>query len=240
MKISVVIPTLNEEKYLPATLESLKKQTFKDFEIIISDGGSVDKTISIAKQFGAKTIVTSDSNICLARDAGLKKATGEIIVGADADTIYPPTHLQTIYEEFLKNNEVVAVTGKAKMINGPWWGIFMWEIIYSVIKLVFNLTGYLLYAPAYNLSFKKEALLKLDGYNTKLDWGGDELDVLKRLRKVGKTVFSNRLSPPLTDGRRYNVGFFIFLFRHVFYYYWFNYLTAKITGKAKIRTKPVR
>lgn len=240
MLISVVIPTLNEEKYLPTTLESLSKQTFKDFEIIISDGGSTDKTIFIAKQFGSKITVIPDSNICLARDAGLRKATGEIIVGVDADTIYPPTHLQTIYEEFQKDKKVVVVTGKAKMINGPWWGIFMWEIIYFIIKLVFNLSGFLLYAPAYNLSYKKEALLKLGGYNTKLDWGGDELDVLRRLKKVGKTMFSNRLSPPLTDGRRYNVGFFTFLFKHVFYYYWFNYLTAKITSKAKIRTKPVR
>lgn len=238
--ISVVIPTLNEEKYLSKTLESLKSQTFKDFEIIISDGGSTDKTVSIAKQFSAKTIVTPDSNICLARDAGLEKAAGEIVVGADADTIYPPTHLQIIFEEFQKDKKAVAITGKAKMINGPRWGIAVWEIIYLIIKMVFNLTGFLLYAPAYNLSYRKESLIKVGGYNTNLEWGADELDVLRRLKKVGKTVFSNRLDPPLTEGRRYKVGFFVFLFKHIFYYYWFNYLTARIFGKSVIRAKPVR
>lgn len=240
MKISVVVPTLNEEKYLSKTLESLNNQTFKDFEIIISDGKSTDKTIEIAKKYHAKIIIISDSNICLARNAGLRKAKGEIIVGADADTIYPPTHLQTIYEEFQKDKKAVAVTGKAKMINGPIWGVYMWEIFFFIIKLVYHLTGFLLYAPAYNLSYKKEAFQKLGGYNTNLEWGGDELDVLRRLKRVGKTVFSDHLIPPLTDGRRYKVGFFVFLFKHVFYYYWFNYLTARLFGKSNIRTKPVR
>lgn len=239
-KISVVIPTLNEEKYLPACLDNFRKQSFRDFELIISDGGSKDATVEIAQNFGAKTIVVPNSNICLARDAGLRKAQGEIIVGADADTAYPASHLATIYEEFQKDKNVVAVTGGAKMINGPWWGILMWRVIYFIIKLVFNYAGILLFAPAFNLSYKRKVFLDLGGYNTKLDWGGDELDVLKRLKKAGKTVFIPHLSPPLTDGRRYNVGFFVFLFKHALYYYWFNYLTARIFGKSNIRTKPVR
>ena len=56
-KISIVIPSLNEEKFLPILLESITKQTFKDFEVIIADAGSKDNTVEIAKKFGAKVVI---------------------------------------------------------------------------------------------------------------------------------------------------------------------------------------
>ena len=62
-KISVVIPTLNEEKYLPFCLESLTKQTFKEFEIIIADGNSTDKTQEIAHKYTKKVIRTINHSI---------------------------------------------------------------------------------------------------------------------------------------------------------------------------------
>ena len=54
--ISVVIPAFNEEKYLPACLEALKKQTFKNYELIVVDNNSTDKTAQIAKKFGARVV----------------------------------------------------------------------------------------------------------------------------------------------------------------------------------------
>lgn len=238
-KISVVIPALNEEKYLPTCLESLKRQTFHDFELIVSDGGSNDKTVKIAQKYGAKTVIVPNSNVCLARDVGLRKAKGEIIVGADADTFYPKNHLQAVLEEFQKNSQVVAVTGKAKMVDGPLWSNILWKAAYMLMEIIYNLTGFITYAPALNLSYKKNVLLSLGGYNTKLDFGGDELDVLARLKKKGKVVFSSRLGP-VTSGRRYRVGLFTFFFKHMLYYYWLNYIIGKITGKALTRAKPVR
>lgn len=238
-KISVVIPTFNEEKYLQPTLKSFKKQTFTDFELIISDGGSNDKTLEIAKKYSAEIVIVTRSNICLAREAGLKKARGEIIVGADADTVYPENHLEEVASEFEKDKHVVAVSGKAKLVNAPKWATFVWDIIYRTIEIVYKLTGIISYVNAFNLAYKRKVFLKLGGYNTKLDWGGDELDVLARLKKKGKIVYSSKLLP-LTDGRRYNINFFTFLFKHLLYYYWLNYIMAKILGKSVISAKPVR
>lgn len=53
---SVVIPAFNEEKFLPNCLKSLKEQDFKDFEIIVVNNNSIDKTAKIAKEFGARVI----------------------------------------------------------------------------------------------------------------------------------------------------------------------------------------
>ncbi len=50
--ISIVIPTLNEEAFLPTLLDSIKKQSFTDYEIIVADAGSKDKTIDIAQEYG--------------------------------------------------------------------------------------------------------------------------------------------------------------------------------------------
>jgi glycosyltransferase involved in cell wall biosynthesis len=52
--ISIVIPTYNEEKYLPRLLKQIKQQDFTDYEIIVADNNSKDKTRSIAKRFGAR------------------------------------------------------------------------------------------------------------------------------------------------------------------------------------------
>jgi len=237
--VSVVIPTLNEEKYLPKTLESIKNQTFKNYELIISDGGSTDKTVEIAKKYGAKVIIKHNSNVCEARDVGLRQALGEIFVGSDADTIYPKNHLELIHNEFQKDNKVVAVTGKAMIYDGPTWAKIMWKITYFILDLTARLTGYVIYAPALNLAYKRNVFLKIGGYNTKLDFGGDELDVLARLRKVGKVIYNHDLYPQ-TSGRRFKVGFFIFFFKHALYYYWISYILAKIFDRTPIRAKPVR
>src|SRR3989344_4939756 len=92
---STVIPTFNEEKYLPKCLVSLSRQSFQDFEIIIVDGGSSDQTVEIARKYkrlikqNISIFVVKDSNVVIARDKGMRMANGEIIVGIDADTIYP-------------------------------------------------------------------------------------------------------------------------------------------------------
>lgn len=238
-KISVVIPAYNEEKYLNVPLLSFKNQIFRDFELIVADGGSTDNSEKIAKEFDAKIIKVKNSNVVRARDAGLRIARGEILVGADADTYYPPDHLESICQEYQKDKNIVALTGKATMVNGPWWGILIWDLTYKIIALVYKLTGHVLYAPAYNLSYRRQKLLDLGGYDTSLDFGGDELDVTRRLKKVGKIAFCNKLNPK-TDGRRYKVGFLTFFFKHALFYYSLNYFLARFFKKSLIKAKPVR
>lgn len=237
--ISVVIPTLNEEKYLPKCLASLKNQTFKNFEVIIADGGSKDSTIKIANKYGAIVAVIPGSNVTTARQKGIEQAKGEIIVGADADTIYPSNYLEKIIADFKKDEKIIAVGGGGIFERKPWWLYLNWRFVYFLIGQLFQLFGFVLYIPAFNFSFKKNEFLKIGGYNTYLDFGGDELDILERLKKRGKVYFDTKLLV-YPSSRRASVGFFQLLIKHTLIDYYLNYLLAKIFKKTIIRGQPVR
>jgi glycosyltransferase involved in cell wall biosynthesis len=104
--ISIIIPTLNEEKFLPHLLDSLVSQTVKDFEVIVVDGSSKDKTVELAKSFRSKlpkldVIVSKKASLPLQRNLGAKIARGEWLVFADADDVFMPYFIDRI-EHFIK------------------------------------------------------------------------------------------------------------------------------------------
>ncbi|MBI3577297.1 glycosyltransferase [Candidatus Gottesmanbacteria bacterium] len=103
---SVIIPTLNEEVYLPKLLGSLVDQTKKNFEVIVVDGASTDETVEVVRSFGKKipklTIIKSKkANLPLQRNLGGKKAVGEWLVFVDADAILLPTFFDRV-EQFIE------------------------------------------------------------------------------------------------------------------------------------------
>ena len=87
MKLSFILPTYNNEKTLQECLESIFMQKFEDFEVLIIDGGSSDRTLEIAKKYNARIIKNPDKNEEVGRMLGIKKAKGEIIAFIDADNI---------------------------------------------------------------------------------------------------------------------------------------------------------
>jgi len=104
--LSVIIPTFNEEKFLPFLLKSLKKQTFKDFEIIVADNNSVDATRSIAITAGAKVVKGGMPG--RGRNRGAKAASGDWLLFLDADVILPPEFLEKTVAEIKKSEFSVA------------------------------------------------------------------------------------------------------------------------------------
>lgn len=97
-QFSVIIPTLNEEIFLPKLLSSLVSQTVKDFEVIVVDGSSSDKTVSKARQYAKKlpscrVIVTAPS-LPLQRNVGAREAHGTWLIFVDADSIMLPYALE--------------------------------------------------------------------------------------------------------------------------------------------------
>lgn len=98
---SIIIPALNEEKLLPLLLSDLSKQTTKDFEVIVVDGMSNDKTVAKAKLFTKKlpslTIISSKiRNVSVQRNLGAAKARGQYLVFNDADNRLPKHFLEGI------------------------------------------------------------------------------------------------------------------------------------------------
>ncbi len=96
-RISVIVPTLNEKEDLPVLLESLRAQTFQDFEIIVADAGSKDGTKQIARDYGAKVIKGGMPGV--GRNRGADVARGEFLFFFDADVELPPFFLEKALEE---------------------------------------------------------------------------------------------------------------------------------------------
>ena len=101
MKVSVIIPAYNEEKYLPKTLEHIRSALSRltcPFEIIVVDNESEDRTRQVAESFGAGVFTESEHNISRVRNTGAQNSTGSILIFVDADTFVPETLLQRIAE----------------------------------------------------------------------------------------------------------------------------------------------
>ena len=97
--ISIIIPTKNEEKYLPRLLQSLKNQTVQPLEIIVADAKSEDLTVKIARDFGAK--IVKGGRPAVGRNSGAKIARGDIFMFIDADIVLEDEKtLENAYKEF--------------------------------------------------------------------------------------------------------------------------------------------
>jgi len=92
--LSVIIPTLNEAGYLFLLLDSIKKQSFKDYEIIIVDAGSADKTVDFVKNNGYRVIsIEGPAGFpASSRNAGAKIARGSLFFFLDGDSVLPSEH----------------------------------------------------------------------------------------------------------------------------------------------------
>lgn len=104
IKISIIIPCYNVEKYLNECLDSLVNQTFKDFEIICVDDGSSDNTLLILKQYEQKypyiKVITQENQYAgVARNNGMKHAQGEYLLFLDSDDFFELDMLEKVYDK---------------------------------------------------------------------------------------------------------------------------------------------
>ncbi len=113
-RYSVIIPTLNEEKFLPKLLASLAGQTQKNFEVIVVDGRSKDKTVALARSWARQLprlsiIKAPQASLPLQRNLGERNAAGSWLVFVDADSILMPYFISRI-EEFIRTKKARVFT----------------------------------------------------------------------------------------------------------------------------------
>jgi len=234
-RFSVVIPALNEATFIADTLESLANQRFDgEVEIIVVDNNSRDKTSAVALGLGAKVVKEKNPGVCWARQAGTTAATGEIIVSTDADTFFSPDWLASIDKQFRKNPRVIAVAGPCRYVNGPLWAEIYPHLLFTPFSIIYKLTGQTLYASATNIAFYKDSW---PGYDTALTQGGDELDLLRRLRKEGRVAFDNK-NPTYTSARRQVRGFLYNFFITFWIYYVLEYNLARMFKRPVLGSAP--
>ncbi|MGZ4857186.1 MAG: MJ1255/VC2487 family glycosyltransferase [Methanobacteriaceae archaeon] len=108
MKLSIIIPTYNEERYLPSLLESIHLQDFQDYEIIVADADSEDHTREIAQEWGCRVVKGGVPSV--GRNRGAEVARGKYLLFLDSDSILTPDYLEDSIWEFEEMDLGIAIT----------------------------------------------------------------------------------------------------------------------------------
>jgi peptidoglycan/xylan/chitin deacetylase (PgdA/CDA1 family) len=199
--ISVVIPALNEERFIAECLESLKNQDYQgEYEIIVADNGSKDNTAVIARGYGAKVILClGERSVAYARQAGANAACGDIIAQADADTVYPRDWLRKIADHFSSHTDASALAGRFLYKDPPSWAGFEYFLRDMTNRLSAALFGRPFLVSGATFAFRKRAFLDVGGYDG-ASFSADQLGISSRLSKVGK-IYYDRDFYVLTSSR---------------------------------------
>ncbi len=222
MKISVVIPALNEAKHIGAALTTLQAQTYSDYEVIVVDNGSNDGTSEVAKQFAVKVVTESRRGLLWAREAGRQAAQGEIIANLDADCLPPPDWLSR-GTKFFTDSKVVAVTGPYDYYDGGnfFRSLSLWsqKYIYLAANNWLQKFGWGAVLIGGNNFIRAQALNQVGGYNTTLTFYGEDTDTAKRVATVGQIIFSRNLIQP-TSARRFKTeGIWRLTLRYLYHFF---------------------
>ena len=199
MKYSIIIPALNEEKLLPGLLGQLNDLCLKskfEYEIIISDGGSRDKTVEIALNI-ADTIKIHDGskpqNIAQGRNQGAKLAKGEILIFLNGDILLPPAaDFFGFIENNFSNSNYLAMTCIVK--------VFPDEQILSDVLFHWGFNTYFKLLNKFGVGMgrgecqiiRKSIFNKVNGNNEDLA-AGEDFDLFRRIKKHGNILFTDKI-----------------------------------------------
>jgi len=233
MTVTLIIPALNEEKYLPQTLESIKQLERQPDELIVVNAQSDDKTEQIAKSYGAKIVTVDRRSIGYSRNQGLKAATGDIVAFTDADTILPANWLSTILMYF-ETHHVAGVFGGFSVPDGPWW----YKLYINGFQPVANAVTYALtripFATGQNMAFYRKNALAAGGFPEDFKIAED-IEIARRVMSTGPIFFSQWFFVT-ASGRRGNEGLFQLIARSfTAFFYYFIYRKADKVGFPNMR-----
>ena len=189
-KISVVVCSLNGAKTIRDTLEGLKHLEYPEYEVIVVNDGSTDKTPEIASEYDVNLISTENRGLSNARNTGMKAATGEIVAYIDDDAYPDPHWLKYIARTFMTTSFVgvggpnIAPPGDGTIADcvanapgGPTHVLISDEVAEHI--------------PGCNKAFRKEALEAIGGFDPRYRAAGDDVDVCWRLQENGGVIGFN-------------------------------------------------
>ena len=194
----------NGEDYLNEAIDSILAQTFKDFELLIIDDCSSDKSLDILAKYNDPRIrlIVNDENIGLTKslNKGLTQAQGKYIARMDADDICTPSRLQRQLEVFEKNKSIALVFGDTVFIDKNSEKICPSYRPKSIDKILKNLEINN-FIPHPTVMFLKSKVVSMGGYNEEMITAQD-LDLWVRMRDQGlkfeyinATLLEYRLNP---------------------------------------------
>lgn len=176
--ISIIIPTYNEEKNLPKLLKSIKKQKYKELELIVSDANSTDNTKKIAKKFNCKII--KGGLPAKGRNNGAKIAKGELLIFLDADTQLQNNFIKNVEKKFIGNNIDIAGVNLKPITKNYLEKIF--HQFYNVFQRAMQNIDPLLSGAC--IIVKKEAFNKIKGFDETIKIAEDHA-IARKAKKIG-------------------------------------------------------
>lgn len=178
--LSIIIPTLNEEEHLEKLLKSIQKQELDNYEVIVADKGSKDKTLEIAKKYKCRII--KGGSPAEGRNQGAKIAKGQLFLFLDADVHFSETVLPKVLKEFKRRKLKIATfflmpSGKSKKLSK-----FFFTFFYNVPILLLEKV---LPHAAMGILIERKLFKKLKGFNEEIKLAEDH-DLARRAGKLGK------------------------------------------------------
>jgi glycosyltransferase involved in cell wall biosynthesis len=183
MLVSIIIPTKNAALFLENCLKAIKKQTYKQIEVLLIDGGSIDGTLDIAKKYGAHVIIYKPKvaegtfDAPHKRNYGVKKAKGKYVYYLDADMELSPS----VISEAVKLGEKGA---DAIIIPEDSFGEGTWASAKNLERRCYWGDD-TIEAPRF---FKKKVWEQVGGLDESLGGGGDDWDLHEKLKKSGFVI----------------------------------------------------
>lgn len=163
---SIIIPTLNEEKNIGKVLSDLTRQEYKNFEVIVVDALSEDKTIDSINHYKDKLqlqILTSKKrNVCVQRNKGAKKATGLYLIFVDADCRIYKDYLSTVYKTIKRKKAVFLTTYQEPDIRKP-VDLFLTQLANYTLEIL-SLINFQM-APESNFIIKSNLFHEVGGFD---------------------------------------------------------------------------
>lgn len=221
--ISVVVPTRNNESTIVELLESLARQTVRDFEVIVADSSS-DRTPEIASRYPFVRVVSvPPAGINVARNAGLSAAKGEIIAFTDGDCRVPPDWLESIKRFFEEHPDAAAVGGSvltAREIARSTAALYynealrpMMTIYARELEITVRNFHKARVPNGNNMAFKRR-VLQGNPFDESIRGGYDEVELLWRLCEAGYRVYAS----PLIKVEHFHTGGWRRMLRRAFSY----------------------
>ena len=188
MNFSIIIPAKNEERNIDRCLQSILSIDWPrdDFEILVIDNGSSDRTAAIAESFGARVYVQPGATIAGLRNFGAEQAQGSVLVFMDADCTVASTWLQEA-ARYLDRQEVVGFGNPPIVPELSTWVQRAWFPVRQKAG-----TGDTTWLESMNMFVRREIFVQVGGFNKDLITCED-YDLSLRLKEFGRLVSDDRI-----------------------------------------------
>jgi glycosyltransferase involved in cell wall biosynthesis len=224
MKFSVIVPTYQEEGCIELCLHSIAQQDYSkgEFEIIVSDANSTDRTVEKARRYTVRIISDDRRGIAHGRNVGAQSAFGDVLVFVDADATLAPDFLSQFATTFADPN-VVAATGIAQPADGKLLPRLVYYSTYILVR-IFAFCGVYLF-PGICVAYRQSAFHSVKGFRE--DFGiVEDLDLSRRISRVGRCRI-NKYARAFVSTRRLENHLFSTILFHIY-----SDMKYLFTGKA--------